>query len=39
MKWAQAEEMIEEVEQKLEEGNATRALSLSEKINKMLEGK
>ena len=35
----QAEEMIKEVEQKLEEGNATRALSLSAKINKMLEGK
>jgi len=33
-----AEEMIAEVEQKLEEGNATRALSLSAKINKMLEG-
>ncbi len=36
-KRAKAEEMIAEVEQKLEEGNATRALSLSEKINKMLE--
>ena len=36
-KRAKAEEMIVEVEQKLEEGNATRALSLSEKINKMLE--
>ncbi len=34
---AKAEEMIAEVEQKLEEGNATRALSLSAKINKMLE--
>ena len=34
---AKAKEMIVEVEQKLEEGNATRALSLSEKINKMLE--
>jgi hypothetical protein len=36
-KRAKAEEMIAEVEQKLEEGNATRALSLSGKINKMLE--
>ncbi|RAH15013.1 MAG: hypothetical protein CMB56_003950 [Methanobacteriota archaeon] len=35
----EAEKMIAEVEQKLNEGNATRALSLSEKINKMLEGK
>ena len=36
-KRAKAEEMIAEVEQKLEEGNATRALSLIEKTNKMLE--
>jgi hypothetical protein len=36
-KRAKAEEMIAEVEQKLKEGNATRALSLSAKINKMLE--
>lgn len=31
----QAEDLISQIEQKLEEGNGTRALSLSEKLNKL----
>ena len=34
-KKAQAEELISEIQQKLDEGNGTRALSLSEKLNKL----
>ena len=32
---AQAEELMTEIQQKLDEGNGTRALSLSEKLNKL----
>ncbi len=34
----QANVLIAEIEQKLEEGNGTRALSLSEKLSKLVEG-
>ena len=34
-KKAEAEDLIAQIEQKLEEGNGTRAMSLSEKLNKM----
>ena len=34
----EAHVLIAEVEQKLEEGNGTRALSLSEKLSKLVEG-
>jgi len=34
-KKAQAEDLISQIEEKLEEGNGTRALSLSEKLNKL----
>tara|TARA_B100000768_G_C11087217_1_gene293393 strand:- start:74 stop:604 length:531 start_codon:yes stop_codon:yes gene_type:complete len=34
-KKAQAEELMAEIQQKLDEGNGTRALSLSEKLNKL----
>ncbi|HIF45506.1 MAG TPA: hypothetical protein EYQ73_01750 [Candidatus Poseidoniales archaeon] len=34
-KKATAEDLITQIEQKLEEGNGTRAMSLSEKLNKM----
>ena len=35
---AQALVLISEIEQKLEEGNGTRAMSLSEKLSKLVEG-
>jgi hypothetical protein len=35
---AQALTLISEIEQKLEEGNGTRAMSLSEKLSKLVEG-
>jgi hypothetical protein len=35
---AQALVFISEIEQKLEEGNGTRAMSLSEKLSKLIEG-
>jgi len=31
----QAEDLISQIQQKLDEGNGTRALSLSEKLNKL----
>ena len=34
-KKAQAEDLISQIQEKLEEGNGTRALSLSEKLNKL----
>jgi hypothetical protein len=34
-KKSQAEELMAEIQQKLDEGNGTRALSLSEKLNKL----